>query len=80
MKNILPLTRLIVALSQSSAAVHDAPTHQHAEAVLLPPYCLAYGKAGGAAALTAAHRILATFTSDELPNLMFNWASNKREN
>ncbi|MGJ8530834.1 MAG: DUF3500 domain-containing protein [Alphaproteobacteria bacterium] len=79
MKNLLPITCLIAAVSQTPASAHEAQTHQHAEIVPIPAYTLRYGEAGGNAALQAAQSLLATFGAAEQSEFVFDWASNQRE-
>lgn len=66
------LTTTALSLVLATAALaHEAPTHEHAEIVPIPPYAQPYGEASGAAALQAAEALLATFDAATKAQFMF---------
>ena len=62
---------LVLALSVPCLA-HEAPTHDHAELVPIPPYDPPFGEASAVASLRAAEAFLASFDEAIRAKILFD--------
>ena len=78
MKNIMALG--IVLLLGINAYAHEAPKHEHAQLIPIPPYNLPFGEAGAKAALAASEALLGSFDEEMRSKFIFDLHAPERAN